>query len=95
MQNTHTHTVTTTSSPLPYRGPVARIENGAAHGGHRVIERCTCGAGREVNVNGHHEEVGPWIENWNAIESARARCPNERMHEELACLLYTSDAADE
>jgi len=33
---------------------------GAAHGGITLIETCSCGASRSVNVNGRHGESGPW-----------------------------------
>lgn len=41
-------------------GPVARDENRAAHGGVRFADTCRCGAVRARNVNGWHEEIGPW-----------------------------------
>lgn len=34
--------------------------NPAAHGGVAWLEHCSCGATREVNTNGRHEERGEW-----------------------------------
>ena len=38
----------------------ARGENRKAHGGATHVERCACGAWREVNGNGGHKEYGTW-----------------------------------
>lgn len=46
----------------PFFGPVSRDENRAAHGCVTRVENCECGATRQVNVNGWHEETGPWVE---------------------------------
>lgn len=45
-----------------YRGPIsdAARPNPRAHGNVTVIERCSCGATRAVNVNTLDREVGPW-----------------------------------
>ena len=46
-----------------YQGPVARdeFEWVPAHGCvTQVVECCRCGARRRKNVNGVHEELGPW-----------------------------------
>ena len=44
-------------------GPIAGAEpNPAAHGGVTETQRCACGAVRQLNVNGRHREVGPWVE---------------------------------
>jgi hypothetical protein len=68
----HAHRVKTESGPLPFLGPVGRRENRRAHGGHRVIQRCACGASREVNRNAGTEERGPWV------EGARSRGQGEQ-----------------
>jgi hypothetical protein len=34
----------------------------AAHGGMTYRDVCSCGAERATNVNGTHEEEGPWCE---------------------------------
>lgn len=36
-------------------------ENRAAHGAVRHDETCTCGAVRQTNSNGRHQEVGDWM----------------------------------
>ena len=45
-----------------YQHPVANIErqNLSAHGGLCYRDRCLCGAHRDTNVNGRHEERGEW-----------------------------------
>lgn len=43
-----------------YRGPVAEIQDRAAHGGVRIVDRCACGATRETNRNQGHVERGLW-----------------------------------
>lgn len=57
----HRHRVASTRVKC-FSGPVTRRENRAAHGGTCDVDRCTCGATRETNVNGSHHERGPWIE---------------------------------
>jgi hypothetical protein len=39
-----------------------RGENRAAHGGVCHVQRCACGARREVNTNGRHTEYGAWVD---------------------------------
>ena len=52
-------TETKTYGPYPYRAPVARDENPAAHGGVCYRDE-RADQVRLRNVNGDHEEVGPW-----------------------------------
>lgn len=59
----HKHKPHHRSDPLPYFREVATSvddTNRSAHGGIRYIERCSCGAKREVLHNGPHAEHGPW-----------------------------------
>lgn len=47
--------------------------NEAAHGGIVTMDECfTCGAQRQVSVNGVHEELGPWSAP-RAVEEAREK----------------------
>lgn len=62
------HTCTT----VGYRGTARGAdENRAAHGGVCHIERCRCGALREVNSNGGHLERGTWYRDDRSDEYAR------------------------
>jgi len=57
----HRHTVSS-SRDVCYSAPVAGArENRAAHGCICVVEKCSCGAIREANVNGRHVEQGRWV----------------------------------
>lgn len=47
--------------------------NEAAHGNIVVIETCACGKERRTNVNGRHEEEGPWLETEASRELSRPR----------------------
>lgn len=59
----HTRDETKDEGPLPFFGPVSRQNPvRAAHGNVRVRHWCRCGAHRDILVNGHHVERGPWIE---------------------------------
>ena len=56
-----TDAIITTSEPTPFRGPIAGAEeNPAAHGGIRYRDARSDGLVRDRNVNGSHQEVGPW-----------------------------------
>lgn len=49
------------SVTVPFAGPVSvKNENPAAHGGVCEVEYCECGAQRECNLNGGHQEIGEW-----------------------------------
>ena len=55
------HTTTSFGSSRPFTGSVnPRDENPAAHGDRTYTETCTCGASREINNNGLHQEIGAW-----------------------------------
>ena len=60
----HVHRVVHGSGPLPFFGPVAERlggQNPRAWGNVRFRQRCTCGATREILVNGDADEMGPWV----------------------------------
>lgn len=46
-----------------FSGPIADAKrpNPLAHGNITRTETCSCGATRQVNVNGTHKEIGSWI----------------------------------
>jgi hypothetical protein len=48
-----------TFGPFPFRAPVSRDENRAAHGGVTYRDELD-GKTRLRNVNGRHQEIGPW-----------------------------------
>ncbi len=56
------HSNTKTVREGPYQGTIPGAEeNRAAHGWMQVTERCRdCGQERYCNINGMHEENGPW-----------------------------------
>lgn len=58
----HRHRPHTTMT-VGYRGTAAgvRYENRSAHGAVCIIDTCRCGAKRETNSNGRHDERGPWL----------------------------------
>lgn len=62
----HIHSPTTTSDARSYERPARgahktqRGENPAAHGGVTFVDRCECGAQREVNSNNGRIENGAW-----------------------------------
>ena len=82
---THTHTPALRSE-RGYRGPVSRDENPAAHGCIEVLDECHCGAQRRRNVNGWHEEAGPW----ETIAELAERRSEQRTQETLARLCITA-----
>jgi hypothetical protein len=44
-----------------FSAPISGAEyNPAAHGNVKITEHCRCGAVRHCNINGRHEEQGPW-----------------------------------
>jgi len=49
-----------TFGPYPYQTPARRDQNRAAHGGVAYLDKRADGKRRIRNVNGVHEEVGPW-----------------------------------
>lgn len=55
----HSHTAETTEL-RPFFGPVHTETNGSAHGNICEREWCSCGATRDININGIHTETGPW-----------------------------------
>ena len=57
----HQHQVRQTKV-RPFFGPVSPEQNRAAHGHRTLVEICTCEATRKININGRHEERGPWKE---------------------------------
>jgi hypothetical protein len=63
MAATHKHRAIDRSGPVGSSGCVAsvgrRCEN-MAHGGVRYVDRCACGATRDVNVNVVWSEFGTW-----------------------------------
>lgn len=68
------HQNTRTGDAYGFNGSVAvrpyTEENRAAHGGVRYIETCQdCGASRECNVNGSHEENSPWWTKKDKVEA--------------------------
>jgi hypothetical protein len=58
------HASVTRGSIRPFIGPVAGAagENRSASGGVAVTEMCVaCNGCRDVNINGTHQEFGPWV----------------------------------
>lgn len=80
------HQQTTDIRERCYTGSVSRHdENPAAHGGICVTEECTaCGARRDVNINGCHQENGSWGPTRREREQ-RARVAEGTVRELLAC----------
>lgn len=70
-----------------FGGPVSRNANPAAHGNICDTEECwTCGARREVNLNGRHVEVGPWgLSRRARIEAAKAAVASAPIPAPLVC----------
>ncbi len=63
------HENTEAGAPRPFFGPVSSDENPMAHGNICVEYRCVeCGARQKVNINGGHEENGPWFHAENINE---------------------------
>jgi len=62
----HRHNVSGTAAPAEPRPFFCCVRPDAcdprAHGGYVRREGCACGAARDVAVNGHHLERGPWHE---------------------------------
>lgn len=59
----HTHRrIPTRMTVRSYQAPVAAPEeqNPSAHGNLCMRDMCACGAVRDTNVNGRHQERGPW-----------------------------------
>ena len=77
----HTHTPAIMSERC-YRGPVSRDEDPSAHGCIEILDECHCGAQRRRNVNGWHEEAGPW----ETIAELAERRSEQRTQETLARL---------
>lgn len=58
----------------PFSGPIAGAsrENPKAHGNVTIVEECSCGAQRYVNVNTLERETGPWELRTGVARSAPA-----------------------
>lgn len=109
MTNTCKHASTTESRPYGFRASVAHHpftrENRAAHGGICVLVTCDdCGAQREENSNGRHEEIGTWgrprterlrpvVERYNAARGAAPKSdnPTQLHHPDGRVLLISVD----
>ena len=76
------HPGMTVGPARPFSGPVSRDEVRAAHGNITVTETCVaCRGRRDVNLNGSHEEAGPWAADVTDVDRDIATAESDRRRE--------------